>query len=323
MDKTWGQVAQCAAARLLVVSTVLTLLVACGFGAPDPQQQLRDSFAALREASAVELAGEVALAGERFTFDLSVGGQGGSVTGGLNDGDISVQVLRAGGHLFLSSQQYFLRQAEHVGSMWVLDAGDKKVAPLVERLVDLRAFTSSVEKSAGKLSETDGKPAAGGQKTFVLSGPQLTVTVASGKNPRPLHIETKGDHQLDGQLSALKLDLHYGSPPQVKVPTTYVDVSNPESLPVYLTYTDPDPPVFDECDLGGCNLSAGLKNLGGGYGAAGVTFTLDQGGPQLGSCNLVVPPLAHGASTRVGCRADAQLADATVHGVVELDNNVA
>lgn len=267
-------------------------------GGPSPAQESIDAVHAFESARMVHMEGQVKQVALAYGVNLSMDGD--DVDGTVVVQDVPVLVQRVGGKLFFRSNQYFEPQGLVTSTRWVLAPNDN-LAGVVHKLIDRSDLAKALLAVGGGNVERKDGPVIQGQKTDELVGSALNVFVPTSGRQRPLRIQTASGHELRNQLRDVELDLSYGRPAHVEVPSKYVDPSDRNTLPVRFVVV-PDTFDFESCDTRGCSLSTQVRNAGGRDGLATATFRVRQNGKEVASCIADIAVVGSGEATKVGCR---------------------
>ena len=294
-----------------VLAGVLALAGATACDAPfsEPSTRaLQGGIAASLSASSLELTGAYTEAGQRWTVDLQV----------ARPISEHVKVQSAGTNLeaiVIGDQAYFRGAdflAQHLGrdpaSLNLVKAAGhawwKGAASLVPQLPDLTDATRFTATFLGSnLDRRADHLTVAGVEAVDLSGPRADVYVAEAAPNQLLRVRLKAGVAVDGVTAG---DLTYGAfggTFDIAAPADVIDFSDLSTLPPQYTVVAVDTRA---CGTP-CVVSAELKNLGGGRGAAApstVTFTMTDAatGALLGSCLAIVQPdVGYNATTAVSC----------------------
>jgi hypothetical protein len=206
----------------------------------------------------------------------------------------------------------------------VLTHSDKLQA-VVTRLANRKQLADAVVALAGSDVIRRASGASGGVGTVQLSSERATITVPSAGGA-PLRLATAIDQPLSDGLSDLKLTVAVpaaGAPAAIPTPpASYVDLANLNTLPADFEEVamPADSFRFESCDDRGCTLAVDFHNGGGREGASTATFSVLQGGKQVGSCMVTIPATDHGGTVRAGCRVGWDTTGGDAQGGVQIAN---
>ena len=262
---------------------------------PTPRQVLEARMRAFVAARSVSMAGHVTLSGKVYRLTLQTD-DAGQVAGTVDVDQASASVVLAGGRAFRND-----------GRRWALDRSEA-VPGVLTRLADRRALASAVLAAAGtdvaqrRTNDPSGAPA------LKLTGSEFSAFVPVAGSGPPTRLVTGVDSPLADGLAALELDLSaYGEPAHIAAPDPFYDPNDMSALPpsFAFVYTADGPTTWswDNCDRSGCTVSAAFVNNGGRAGTSTATFFISRGGVTLTTCDVAIPLVDHGQSTRAGCRA--------------------
>jgi hypothetical protein len=303
----------------LAAVAALFSLAACdlpfGLGLPSTRSLETGAGATLDDAASLEITGSYVDPSARWTIDLQLVRRPIAehlvATASSKDGgpDVKLEAIVLGGTAFFRGPEFL---AQHMGSdqlsqNLVKVAGNSWWVGSIATLPQLPDFTDGTNFRSTFLGPAVTKrtdhTSADGVPAIEMSSPRADVFISAVAPYQVLHVHLVKGAVVDGISEA---DFRFGNFNQdfkIMPPRDVINFSNLSTLPPVYTVMAVD---TSKC-TSPCELSAQLRNIGGGSGARApsvVTFTVTDPtiGGVAGSCKVqVVPDVGYNGTTTAGC----------------------
>lgn len=303
---------------LVAVVSVLALAACDPFGLPSTRALENGAVATLTSARSFEMAGTYAAGGSTWSVDLEIAG----VTGErivASDGKDSVEAIVIGHAAYFRGRDFLAAHVTDPRSKPLISAaGDAwwtGVATDLPGLPDLTAGEAFRSAFLGPAvaTRTDHRT-VGGVDAVELSGGRADVYIASTPPYELLRVHLRNGVTVDGITQAdfvyRRVNADFGIAP----PSPVIDFGNLSTLPPLYTVETVD---ISRC-AATCAVTATVRNLGGGSGAAApstVTFTMTDAVSHttLRSCTAVIQPdVGYNQTATVSCTMPGAAVNAAV-----------
>jgi hypothetical protein len=299
-----------AALALTCASAASSACLSLPFGSPAPRSADQLIVAAIRSlasAPTVRFQGSwVDAQGRSLQVAMSTDPRGDGVGTASVNGQ-AVDVLESGGRTFFRGASYWALasppSAKLYGDSWVATQpgalGDTLSALTRPGAIGDLLGSRRYGLKRGGTDTMDGRP------VVALADSRGTVYVTGDDPVRLVRlVGAEGYVQPDGSHD-LRLDFDYPARIAVSPPASFIDPSDPHTLPArYAVITT----TTGRCDAAGCEQVVTLRN-GAGAPTAQVVLTVrltSPAGAALGSCTAPVPPVAYNQTEDVRCTVTGQ-----------------